>query len=256
MSELDIHQFLCREDNFGVLLRDKGSAACAAIDAPEDGAIEKALRDTGWKLTHILVTHHHDDHVAAIPALKARHGAKVVANRADSRRIPGVDETVEPGQTYAFAGHKAAIIDTPGHTRGHIAWHFQPDGVVFVGDTLFSLGCGRVIEGTMAEMWGSLDRLRKLPAETKVYCGHEYTLANARFALTVDPDNPDLKTRAAEAAAEVKAGRLTLPVTIAAERRANPFLRPEDSVIRTRLGLAEAADADVFAEIRRRKNAF
>ena len=256
MSELDIHQFLCREDNFGVLLRDKGSPACAAIDAPEEAAIEKALRDTGWKLTHILVTHHHDDHVAAIPALKARHGAKVVANRADSRRIPGVDETVEPGQTYDFAGHKAAIVDTPGHTRGHIAWHFAPDGVVFVGDTLFSLGCGRVIEGTMAEMWRSLDRLRSLPGETKVYCGHEYTLANARFALTVDPDNPDLEARAAEAASEVKAGRLTLPVTIAAERRANPFLRPEDKAIRQHLGHASAADADVFAELRRRKNAF
>jgi hydroxyacylglutathione hydrolase len=256
MSELDIHQFLCREDNFGVLLRDKGSSACAAIDAPEEAAIEKALSDTGWQLTHILVTHHHDDHVAAIPGLKARHGAKVVANRADSRRIPGVDETVEPGQTYEFAGHKASIIDTPGHTRGHIAWHFATDGVVFVGDTLFSLGCGRVIEGTMAEMWGSLDRLRGLPGETKVYCGHEYTRANARFALTVDPDNRDLKSRAAEADAEVKAGRLTLPVTIAAERRANPFLRPEDKAIRRHLGLADAADADVFAELRRRKNAF
>jgi len=256
MSELDIHQFLCREDNFGVLIRDRGSPACAAIDAPEEAAIEKALSDTGWKLTHILVTHHHDDHVAGIPALKARHGAKVVANRADSRRIPAVDETVEPGQAFDFAGHKAAIIDTPGHTRGHIAWHFEPDGVVFVGDTLFSLGCGRVIEGTMAEMWGSLDRLRKLPAETKVYCGHEYTIANARFALTVDPDNPDLKARAAEAAGEVKSGRLTLPVTIAAERRANPFLRPQDKAIRRQLGLVEAADADVFAELRRRKNAF
>jgi hydroxyacylglutathione hydrolase len=256
MPELDIHQFLCREDNFGVLLRDRGSSACAAVDAPEEGAIEKALRETGWKLTHILVTHHHADHVAAIPALKARHGAKVVANRADSRRIPEVDETVEPGQTYEFAGHKAEIIDTPGHTRGHIAWHFAPDGVVFVGDTLFSLGCGRVIEGTMAEMWGSLDRLRRLPGDTKVYCGHEYTLANARFALTVDPDNPDLAARAKEAAHEVKAGRPTLPVSIAAERRANPFLRPEDKAIRERLGLADASDADVFAELRRRKNAF
>jgi hydroxyacylglutathione hydrolase len=256
MPELDIHQFLCREDNFGVLLRDRGSSACAAIDAPEEGAIDKALRDTGWKLTHILVTHHHDDHVAAIPALKARHGAKVVANRADSRRIPAVDETVEPGQIYDFAGHRAEIIDTPGHTRGHVAWHFADDRLVFVGDTLFSLGCGRVIEGSMAEMWSSLDRLRKLPGETKVYCGHEYTLANARFALSVDPDNPDLQARAAEASAEVKAGRLTLPVTIAAERRGNPFLRPEDKSIRKHLGLADASDADVFAELRRRKNAF
>lgn len=256
MPELDIHQFLCRQDNFGVLLRDRDSSACAAIDAPEEAPIERALRETGWKLTHILVTHHHDDHIAAIPALKARHDAKVVANRADSRRIPGIDEPVEPGQTYDFAGHKAEIIDTPGHTRGHIAWHFAEDRLVFVGDTLFSLGCGRVIEGSMDEMWRSLDRLRNLPGGTRVYCGHEYTLANARFALTVDPDNPDLEARAKEASAEVEAGRLTLPVTIAAERRANPFLRPQEKAIRSRLGLVDASDAEVFAELRRRKNAF
>src|SRR5262245_23728706 len=256
MQELDIHQFLCRKDNFGVLLRDRGSSACAAIDAPEEAPIEQALRETGWRLTHILVTHHHDDHIVAIPALKARHGARVVANRADSRRIPGIDETVEPGQTYNFAGHKAEIIDTPGHTRGHIAWHFAQDRLVFVGDTLFSLGCGRVIEGSMEEMWRSLDRLRNLEGDTRVYCGHEYTLANARFALTVDPDNPALKARAEEAAGEVAAGRLTLPVTIAAERGANPFLRPGDRAIRARLGLADAPDAEVFAELRRRKNAF
>lgn len=256
MPALDIHQFLCRKDNFGVLLRDRGSPACAAIDAPEDGPIEQALRETGWKLTHILVTHHHDDHVAAIPALKARHGAKVVANRADARRIPAVDETVEPGQTYDFAGHRAEIIDTPGHTRGHIAWHFAQDQLVFAGDTLFSLGCGRVIEGSMDEMWRSLARLRDLPPDTRIYCGHEYTLANARFALSVDPDNPNLKARAAEAAAEVEAGRPTLPVTIAGERQANPFLRPEDSAIRARLGLADKSDAEVFAALRRRKDAF
>jgi len=166
------------------------------------------------------------------------------------------DEPVEPGQIYDFAGHKAEIIDTPGHTRGHIAWHFVEDRLVFVGDTLFSLGCGRVIEGSMDEMWQSLARLRALPPDTRVYCGHEYTVANARFALTVDPDNPGLAARAAEAAAEVKAGRLTLPVTIGAERLANPFLRPEDRAIRARLGLADSTDAEVFAALRRRKDAF
>ena len=169
---------------------------------------------------------------------------------------PGIDLGVIEGDRFRLGAAEAAILETPGHTSGHISFWFADAKALFCADTLFSLGCGRVIEGTMAEIWGSLDRLRGLPGETKVYCGHEYTRANARFALTVDPDNRDLKSRAAEADAEVKAGRLTLPVTIAAERRANPFLRPEDKAIRRHLGLADAADADVFAELRRRKNAF
>jgi hydroxyacylglutathione hydrolase len=161
MERLEVHQFICRSDNFGVLIRS-GNAA-AAIDAPEERAIEQALRRTGWQLTHILITHHHTDHIEAIPALKARYRPKVVANRADIDRIPGVDVAVFPDQTFDFAGHRAQIIATPGHTRNHIAWHFPADRLVFVGDTLFSLGCGRVLEGSMAEMWASLDRLRSLP---------------------------------------------------------------------------------------------
>jgi hydroxyacylglutathione hydrolase len=256
MPSFMIEQFPCREDNFGVLVHDPASKLTAAIDAPDAAAIERALQRTGWRLTHILVTHHHGDHVEGIEALKARHGAKVVANRADAHRIPGVDLTVEPGQPFAFAERNAEIIDTPGHTVGHIAWHFPDEKVAFVGDTLFSLGCGRVIEGTMEQMWSSLDRLRRLPEDTRLYCGHEYTVANAKFALSVDPDNPALKARAAEAEAQRARGEATLPVTTGAERKANPFLRPDDKAIRQRLGMEAASDAEVFAELRQRKNRF
>ena len=254
MPRFIIEQFPCRDDNFGVLVHDPATGLTASIDAPHADAIERALRRTGWTLTHILVTHHHGDHVEGIAALKVRHGVTVVANRADAHRIPGVDETVEPGGRFMFADRTVDIIDTPGHTVGHIAWCFPEEHVVFAGDTLFSLGCGRVFEGTMEQMWGSLDRLRRLPDETRLYCGHEYTLSNAKFALTVDPDNPALKARAAEAQAQRAQGFATLPVTLGAEKLANPFLRPDDPAIRKRLGMETASDAAVFAELRERKN--
>src|SRR6476620_3862628 len=146
MPELDIHQFLCRQDNFGVLLRDRDSSACAAIDAPEEAPIERALRETGWKLTHILVTHHHDDHIAAIPALKARSGAKVIGPARDAHRIPGMDQTVREGDTVAVGSLTAKVYETPGHTSGHISFYFPQDKLLFAGDTLFSLGCGRLFE--------------------------------------------------------------------------------------------------------------
>ncbi|MFO1089037.1 MAG: hydroxyacylglutathione hydrolase [Hyphomicrobiales bacterium] len=256
MPSLMIEQFPCREDNFGVLVHDPATKLTAAIDAPDAAAVERALARTGWTLTHILVTHHHGDHVEGILPLKERHGAKVVANRADAHRIPGVDVTVEPGQSFRFGSHEAEIIDTPGHTVGHIAWHFPQANVAFVGDTLFSLGCGRVIEGTMDQMWSSLERLRRLPDDTKIYCGHEYTVANAKFALSVDPENPALQARAREADAERAQGKATLPVTIGAEKRENPFLRPEDPAIRRGLGMEKAKDAEVFGELRQRKNRF
>jgi hydroxyacylglutathione hydrolase len=254
MPRFIIEQFPCRDDNFGVLVQDPATGLTASIDAPDAAAIERALRRTGWTLTHILVTHHHGDHVEGIAALKVRHDAKVVANRADAHRIPAVDETVEPGGRFMFADRIADIIDTPGHTVGHIAWHFPQEQALFAGDTLFSLGCGRVFEGTMEQMWGSLDRLRRLPDETRLYCGHEYTLSNARFALTVDPDNPALRARAAEAQAQRAQGFATLPVTLWAEKRANPFLRADDPAIRKRLGMETATDDAVFAELRERKN--
>lgn len=242
MARLAIHQFPCLSDNFGVLIHDPDSGATASIDAPEADAVEAALKATGWRLSHILVTHHHSDHTGGIAALKAAHGCQVVGNRADAARLPGLDLTVAPGDSFDFAGHRAEIIDTPGHTVGHIAWHFPDDGVLFAGDTLFALGCGRVIEGSMEAMWGSLERLAGLPGDTAVYCGHEYTEANARFALSVDGANPALVARAEEVARLRAAGRPTLPTTIARERATNPFLR--------------AGNAARFAELRRAKDTF
>ncbi len=256
MAKLDIHQFICLSDNFGVLLHDPESGLTASIDAPEEGPIEKALKEKGWKLSHILVTHHHSDHVGGIPALKQRWKAKVVGNAADKARIPGLDETVSPGGRFDFAGHRVEIIDTPGHTVGHIAWHFPEDRLLLAGDTLFALGCGRVIEGTYDQMWSSLAKLKALPPETSVYCGHEYTQANARFALSVDGSNGKLKERAAKVDELRSKGKATLPTTIGEELQTNPFLRPDDPAIRRTLGMGSAGDAEVFAEIRKRKDRF
>lgn len=253
---LEIHQFMCLSDNFGVLLHDTQSGATASIDAPEAGPIEAALRAKGWKLTHILVTHHHDDHVGGIADLKERGQPLVVGNAHDAARIPDLDRQVEPGGVFDFAGHRAEIIDTPGHTVGHIAWHFPADHLLFAGDTLFALGCGRVFEGTHAQMWASLEKLKGLPPETAVYCGHEYTQSNARFALAVDPGNARLKARAKEIEELRADGRATLPTTIGRELETNPFLRPGDAGIRRALGMEDASDEAVFSEIRKRKDRF
>ena len=255
MPNLEIHQFFCRSDNYGVLIHDPASGDTAAIDAPETAPIERALADKGWRLTHILMTHHHADHASGVADLKAKWNCKVVGNAADAERLPTLDATVSPGDTYDFAGHKAQIIDTPGHTVGHIAWHFADDHVLFAGDTLFAMGCGRVFEGTFEQMWSSLARLKALPPETTVYCGHEYTQANARFALTVDPDNAALVERAKKVDELRSRGAPTLPTTIELELETNPFLRADDPAIRRRLKLEDASDWQVFAEIRRRKDA-
>ncbi len=239
---LDVHQFPCLEDNYGVLIHDEASGATASIDAPDTACVEKALADTGWKLTHILVTHHHNDHTDGNLPLKQKWGCRIIGNKADAARIRGLDETVEPGGSYDFAGHTAHIIDTPGHTVGHIAWHFADDGLLFAGDTLFALGCGRVFEGSMDQMWGSLSRLAALPPGTRVYCGHEYTLANGRYALHADPDNAALQRRMDEIKALRAAGKPTLPTTIALELETNPFLR--------------ASSGERFAELRRGKDNF
>jgi hydroxyacylglutathione hydrolase len=255
MPNLDIHQFFCRSDNYGVLIHDPASGDTATIDAPDAAPIERALADEGWRLSHILITHHHHDHVAGVEALKAKWGCQVIGNAADAKRLPALDATVSPGDSFDFAGHQAHIIDTPGHSVGHIAWHFADDGVLFAGDTLFAMGCGRVFEGTFEQMWSSLAQLKALPPETTVYCGHEYTQANARFALTVDPDNTALVERAKKVDELRSRGAPTLPTTIELERQTNPFLRVDDPAIRRRLKLEDASDSEVFAEIRRRKDA-
>ena len=232
------------------------SGRTASIDAPEEKAVRAALDEKGWTLTDILTTHHHGDHVEANEALKKAFGVEITGPKAEADRIPGIDRAVGEGDVLDFAGHRIEVIATPGHTLGHISYYFPQDGLLFAADTLFALGCGRIFEGTPDQMWESLKKLRALPDPTIVYCGHEYTLANARFAVTVDPDNLSLTTRARDIEAQREAGRPTLPTTIGEEKVTNPFLRPDDAGIRSHLGMENATDAEVFAEIRRRKDNF
>lgn len=254
MPALDIRQFPCLSDNFGVIVRDPATSTVASIDAPEDAAVEAALKAAGWTLTHILVTHHHADHTDGIAALKARYKATVIGPRNDAAKIKGLDKTVGGGDTFKLGEVEVKVLDTPGHTLGHITYWMPEAKAAFVGDTMFSLGCGRVIEGDMRMMWESLARLAALPADTAVYCGHEYTQANAKFALTIEPENAVLQARAKEVEALRAAGKPTLPTSIGKELAANPFVRPQSPDIRKRLGLVGAEDWQVFAEVRERKN--
>jgi hydroxyacylglutathione hydrolase len=252
----EVHLFTCLKDNYGVLLHDPASGATASIDAPEAAAVEAALQSTGWRLTDILVTHHHGDHTAGIGALKARHKCRVVAPREEAQKVPHFDETAGQGDIVRVGSLEARVIDTPGHTLGHISYFFPAEKLAFVGDTLFSIGCGRVIEGNADMMWKSLVKLRSLPDDARFYCGHEYTQANVRFAKTVEPNNKALAARAAEVERLVEAGKPTIPATIGAEKAANPFLRADDPEIAAAVGLAGRPAAKVFAEIRERKNRF
>jgi hydroxyacylglutathione hydrolase len=248
--------FFCLQDNFGVLVHDPASGATAAIDAPEAAPVEAALQATGWKLTDILVTHHHRDHTAGIEELKARHRCRVVAPDAEAGGIPAVDETVRENGKVSVGGLNAYVLETPGHTAGHITYVFPDDKLVFAGDTLFSIGCGRVIEGDAETMWQSLLKLRALPDDSRVYCGHEYTLANIRFAKTIEPDNKALAAREQTAARQVAEKKPTIPSLMGEEKAANPFLRADVPEVAKAVGLAGAPAWQVFAEIRQRKNKF
>ncbi len=248
--------FSCLADNFGVLLHDPQSGATASIDAPEAAPVAAALAKTGWRLTDILVTHHHADHTGGIPELKRQHRCRVVAPRAEAQRVPLVDERIGEGDRVRIGSLEARVIETPGHTAGHISYFFPADKLAFVGDTLFSIGCGRVIEGDAEMMWRSLTKLRNLPDDTRFYCGHEYTAANIRFAKTIEPNNKALAARAEQVAQLLTAGKPTIPATIGAEKAENPFLRADVPEVAEAVGLAGSPAWKVFAEIRARKNRF
>jgi hydroxyacylglutathione hydrolase len=253
---LQIDQFMCRSDNFGVLVRDTETGETALIDAPEEKPVLEAIERTGWTPTLILTTHHHIDHVEANLALKKRFGLKIIGPKKEEAKIPGIDQSVDGGDVFKLGSQEVRVLFTPGHTLGHISYYLPEGATLFAADTLFALGCGRLLEGTPAMMWKSLQALSALPPETAVYCGHEYTQSNARFALSVDPDNAALKTRTAEIDALRADGRATLPTTIGRELHTNPFLRPHDPAIRRLLGMEVASDEAVFAEIRKRKDIF
>jgi len=256
MSELDIRPVPCLRDNYAYLIRGLATGAVGIVDPSEAGPVLAALEESGWTLTHILNTHHHPDHTGGNRELKQRTGARVVGPAPDRARIPDIDDAVDEGETYLLGEAEAEIFFIPGHTRGHIAFWFRDSRALFSGDTLFLMGCGRLFEGTPAQMWESLGKLRKLPGETRVFCGHEYTQANARFALSVEPDNETLKARAEEVDALRADGRFTIPGTIEVERATNPFLRADEPSLARSVGLDGAEPEAVFAEVRRRKDDF
>lgn len=256
MPRLEIDQFICRSDNFGVLMHDSSSGATASIDAPDAAVVSKAAGARGWTISHILVTHKHLDHIEGIPALKTEFGCEVIGPQRSAAEIGLYDRTVKDGDVFDWAGRDIRVIETPGHTLDHVSFFLPAERLVFVGDTIFSLGCGRVIEGTHAMMWESLKRLRALPDETKLYCGHEYTLANAKFAVTVDPGNVALKERMAEVERLRAAGEAALPTTIGREKATNPFLRADDPALAASIGMPGEEPARIFAEIRKRKDRF
>jgi len=252
----ETHLFTCFKDNYCVLLHDPSNGATAAIDAPEAGPVEEALRTTGWRLTDILVTHHHADHTGGINELKARHACRVVAPRNEAARIPAVDVSLREGDFVTVGSLVGRVLETPGHTAGHISYWFKSEKLAFTGDTLFYIGCGRLLEGSADMMWQSLLKLRGLPDETQVYCGHEYTAANVHFALTVEPNNPALRARAEEVVRLSETKRPTIPSTIGEEKAANPFLRADLPEVAKSVDLTDAPPVQVFAAIRARKDKF
>lgn len=251
-----IRQFPCLTDNYGFLLRDQKTGAVAAVDTPDPERIDAELDAAGWRLTCILNTHWHPDHAGGNLALKARWSCRIIGPRDEAARIPGIDEAVGEGDIVALGATQARVIATPGHTLGHVVFHFSDDGVAFVGDTIFALGCGRLFEGAPDQMWDSLSRIAALPSETALYCAHEYTQANARFARTIEPDNAALKARAAEIDALRAKGRATVPTTVGAELATNPFLRADQPTVAAAAGRPSDDPVAVFAEIRRRKDGF
>lgn len=250
----EIRLFPCLSDNFGYLIHDPVTKATASIDAPEAGPIIKALQREGWTLTDILVTHHHADHVGGIAELKQKYNCRVVAPHEKSAAIPLVDERVKDGDTVKVGSLTARVLETPGHTLDHISYMFDADHALFCADTLFSIGCGRVFEGTYPMMWESLLKLRALPNDTRVYCGHEYTASNVKFALAIEPNNPALKARAEEVTKLRAANQPTVPTLIRDEKEANVFLRADVPAVAAAVGFAGKSPAEVFGELRERKN--
>ncbi len=253
---LDLVTIPALSDNYAFLLHDPDSGATAAVDVPEAGPISEALEARGWTLSEVWLTHHHDDHVQGLGQLLEKHPAKVTGAAADAHRLPPLDRKVGDGESFEFGGEEVHVMDVSGHTVGHVAFHLPGSRIAFTGDSLMAMGCGRVFEGTMEQMWGSLQKFTALDPETTICSGHEYTDKNARFALTIEPDSSALISRADAIAAARERGEPTVPSRLSDELATNPFLRAADEPVRRNLDMMDASAAEVFAEIRRRKDAF
>ncbi len=256
MAALEIILVPALSDNYIYLAHDSDTGDTAVIDPAEAAPVQGALNARGWQLTHILNTHHHMDHIGGNAELKAAYGCPIVGPRAEAARIPGMDVMVAETDTYAIGTQTGKVFDVPGHTTGHIAFWFEGSDALFCGDTLFVLGCGRMFEGTPEGFWNSLTKLRALPDSANVYCGHEYTQSNARFAVAVDPDNAALKVRSEEIDRMRAAGKPTIPSKLGQEKQINPFLRADDPAMQAAVGMNGADPTAVFAEIRKRKDNF
>ena len=251
---LQIHQFPCLSDNYGFLIHDEKEGKTATIDTPDADAILKALDEKGWSLDYIFNTHHHFDHTGGNEALKDKTGCRIYGPLGEKARIPQLDEALQEDDVVRLGRAHAKVIEVPGHTAGHIAYYFADDGVAFVGDTLFVLGCGRLFEGTAEEMWHSLSKLRALPDETRIYCAHEYSAANARFALSLTPDDAAVRARKEDIDSLRAKGLATVPTDIGREKAANPFLRADEESFARALQMKGAPPVQVFAETRQRKD--
>lgn len=253
---LEIVTVPCLSDNYAYLAHDKATGETAVVDVPEAAPIAEALALRGWRLSHVLLTHHHWDHVDGLTALLDGHPAQVIGAKADAHRLPPLDIALSEGDSIAIGGQTGTVIDVSGHTLGHIAFHFPASAVVFTADSLMAMGCGRLFEGSPELMYQSLQKLAALPPETLVCSGHEYTQSNAKFALTLEPGNSALISRIEKIETARAQGRPTVPSLLSTERATNPFLRSDSPEIQASLGLSGAPPAQVFAETRRRKDSF
>lgn len=252
MQNLEIIPVLALNDNYAYLIHDKKTQITGVVDASEAAPVLEALESKGWELSYILTTHHHWDHTGGNLEVKEKTGCKVVGAKLDAHRIPGIDIELEDGDVFSLGNSQAKIIHIPGHTTGHIAFYFEDAGAVFCGDTLFSLGCGRIFEGTPAQLWNSIKKIRDLPDETKMYCGHEYTYDCAGFAAYVEPNNENLKEYIKEVVALRQAGKPTMPTTVLTQKQCNPFMRADVPEFQRMMGMEGEDGAEVFANIGKR----